>query len=127
MQWWKLLLLLLVVEAETNEGLISAIEPSVQGSSSWTCSRFSGNCMKCASEPMCSFCYATNQCTENTNLGGLVCHHNKGWVSSKQDCRGHFSWWVITLIVAGCVCLCPLISFLCFVYVIKKICCGGGE
>eukprot|EP01053_Blabericola_migrator_P007052 Blabericola_migrator_1__7051@NODE_3578_length_1664_cov_247_534126_g2222_i0_p3_GENE_NODE_3578_length_1664_cov_247_534126_g2222_i0NODE_3578_length_1664_cov_247_534126_g2222_i0_p3_ORF_typecomplete_len104_score1_20_NODE_3578_length_1664_cov_247_534126_g2222_i012721583 len=74
-----------------------------------------------------SFPHPSDTCVENSLIGDTQCVHRKGWISSKRHCDGYLTWWIILLIVLGCVCLCPLISFLCFVYVIKKICCGGGE
>eukprot|EP01054_Gregarina_sp_Poly1_P000747 Gregarina_sp_Poly_1__746@NODE_117_length_13667_cov_177_395147_g104_i0_p6_GENE_NODE_117_length_13667_cov_177_395147_g104_i0NODE_117_length_13667_cov_177_395147_g104_i0_p6_ORF_typecomplete_len239_score4_81Epiglycanin_C/PF14654_6/0_27_NODE_117_length_13667_cov_177_395147_g104_i061126828 len=94
--------------------------------SSATCSRYNGRCRRCADQDMCSYCYATETCLENSEISSQTCSHPKGWIRSKLRCRGYLNWWGITLVVLACVCLCPLISFLCFVYVIKKICCGGG-
>eukprot|EP01055_Gregarina_sp_Pseudo9_P001473 Gregarina_sp_Pseudo_9__1472@NODE_1995_length_1215_cov_115_245748_g1843_i0_p1_GENE_NODE_1995_length_1215_cov_115_245748_g1843_i0NODE_1995_length_1215_cov_115_245748_g1843_i0_p1_ORF_typecomplete_len209_score27_95Epiglycanin_C/PF14654_6/0_00096_NODE_1995_length_1215_cov_115_245748_g1843_i0331957 len=92
-----------------------------------TCSKYNNKCSKCADQDVCSYCYATAMCTENTYTANQVCNHEKGWIGSKRKCDGYLTWWAILLITLACVCLCPLISFLCFVYIIKKICCGGGD
>eukprot|EP01053_Blabericola_migrator_P007050 Blabericola_migrator_1__7049@NODE_3578_length_1664_cov_247_534126_g2222_i0_p1_GENE_NODE_3578_length_1664_cov_247_534126_g2222_i0NODE_3578_length_1664_cov_247_534126_g2222_i0_p1_ORF_typecomplete_len134_score15_59Epiglycanin_C/PF14654_6/0_36S1FA/PF04689_13/0_84_NODE_3578_length_1664_cov_247_534126_g2222_i0539940 len=117
---------------QTTQGLKSlneaaSAEKKIDLLATRTCSRYDGKCKKCADQDMCSYCYATETCVENSLIGGTVCQHKKGWVSSKRHCSGYLAWWAILLIVLGCVCLTPLIGFLCFVYVIKKLCCGGGD
>lgn len=92
-----------------------------------TCSHWDNKCKKCAEQDTCAFCYTTGSCLENSHLSNQACPHKKGWITSKRKCDGYLTWWAITLICVACICLCPLISFLCFVYVFKKICCGGDD
>ncbi|EZG45471.1 putative transmembrane protein [Gregarina niphandrodes] len=87
-----------------------------------TCASYK-KCTKCVDVDVCNWCDATSTCHANSDPDPK-CLTKKQWISSKWKCPGHLRWWGVLLICLACVCCCPLISALCFFFVIKKFCCG---